>query len=61
MITTGAVIGFEALLRWQHPERGDISPAVFIPIAEESGIILQIGEWVLRDGLPRGRDLDAAR
>jgi diguanylate cyclase (GGDEF)-like protein/PAS domain S-box-containing protein len=47
-IKTGAVVGFEALLRWRHPERGDVSPAVFIPIAEESGSILQIGEWVLR-------------
>lgn len=47
-IKTGAVVGFEALLRWQHPERGVISPAIFIPIAEEGGSILQIGEWVLR-------------
>ena len=47
-IHTGQVVGFEALLRWKHPTRGDISPAEFIPIAEESGVILQIGEWVLR-------------
>jgi diguanylate cyclase (GGDEF)-like protein/PAS domain S-box-containing protein len=45
---TGAVVGFEALLRWRHPIRGEISPAVFIPIAEETGAILQIGDWVLR-------------
>ncbi|MFD1352924.1 putative bifunctional diguanylate cyclase/phosphodiesterase, partial [Methylorubrum suomiense] len=48
-VGTGAVIGFEALLRWKHPERGYVSPALFIPIAEESDAILQIGEWVLRE------------
>jgi len=47
-IESGDIVGFEALLRWKHPARGDISPAIFIPIAEESGSILQIGEWVLR-------------
>ncbi len=45
---SGAIVGFEALLRWTHRERGAISPAVFIPIAEDTGTILQIGEWVLR-------------
>ena len=40
--------GFETLLRWSHPTRGEISPAVFIPIAEETGTILQIGDWVLK-------------
>ncbi|MES2014009.1 MAG: EAL domain-containing protein [Pseudomonadota bacterium] len=44
----GHVIGAEALLRWQHPEFGMVSPAEFIPIAESSGQIIQIGEWVLR-------------
>jgi diguanylate cyclase (GGDEF)-like protein/PAS domain S-box-containing protein len=45
----GGVVGFEALVRWRSPARGEISPAVFIPIAEETGSILQIGSWVLRE------------
>ena len=48
-IDSGGVDGFEALLRWHHPARGSVSPAVFVPIAEETGAILEIGAWVLRE------------
>jgi len=43
------VQGFEALLRWHHPDRGLISPAEFVPIAEETGVILMVGEWIIRE------------
>ena len=43
-----AVVGFEALMRWEHPTRGPIPPAVFIPVAEDTGMILQLGAWALR-------------
>lgn len=54
-LRTGRVTGFEALLRWTHPERGPISPAEFIPIAESSGLIVDLGLWVLREACRQGR------
>ncbi len=54
-IKTGRLIGFEALIRWQHPERGMVSPAKFIPIAEDTGVIIQIGNWVFKEALEQWR------
>jgi diguanylate cyclase (GGDEF)-like protein len=48
-LSTGRVVGLEALARWQHPTRGAIGPGEFIPIAEHSGLITQIGQWVVRN------------
>ena len=48
-LANGRIMAVEALLRWQHPERGIVSPMTFIPIAEQSGMIVPIGEWVLRE------------
>jgi len=49
-LTDGSVAGVEALLRWRHPERGMVLPSDFVPIAEETGLIVPIGRWVLREG-----------
>ncbi|MGQ9372034.1 putative bifunctional diguanylate cyclase/phosphodiesterase [Azospirillum sp. ST 5-10] len=48
-MVTGGLAGFEALVRWSHPERGNIPPGVFIPIAESTGLVVTLGTWVLRE------------
>ncbi len=57
---TGKVTGIEALVRWPHPDEGMIAPDRFIPIAEESGLILNLGKWVLRQAIADARRLQAA-
>jgi diguanylate cyclase (GGDEF)-like protein len=48
-LATGAIVGAEALLRWNHPSRGWVSPTTFIPVAEETGLIIPLGDWVIRE------------
>lgn len=54
-LRTGEITGAEALLRWTHPVRGSVSPAQFIPVAEDCGLILPIGQWVLREACKQAR------
>lgn len=55
-VKTGEIVGAEALLRWSHPERGMISPAVFIPVLETSGLIVQVGMWVIERSLQQVKE-----
>jgi len=59
-LASGQIVGVEALLRWQHPQRGLVSPGEFVPVAEQSGLIVPLGRWVLREACRQARGwLDA--
>ena len=49
LLKTAQITGFEALLRWEHPDLGFVSPTEFIPIAKETGLIIPLGEWVIQE------------
>lgn len=55
-LVTGTIAGFEALVRWQHPRHGLLSPSAFIPIAEETGVIIALGRWIIREVCRQARE-----
>jgi diguanylate cyclase (GGDEF)-like protein len=57
-LTSGGMVGAEALIRWEHPERGLLTPDAFLPVAEESGLIVQVGAWAVGEACRRLRDWD---
>ncbi|MFV4725676.1 EAL domain-containing protein, partial [Mycobacterium tuberculosis] len=59
-VSEGSIASFEALLRWHHPDRGEISPGTFVPVAEAAGLMPELGAWVLRRVFADSHDFGGA-